>query len=118
MSDLVDTLALSLPEAEALSLTEVALALDQARGANDPHAMAVALERNLQLWTAIKTLTTQPDSRIPREIAVNLTRLADFVAATILKAGTQIGQELVNTLVNINFQISEGLLEGSRRKAS
>ena len=110
-----DELTLSLPEKEALNLTEAAIAIDNARQTGDHSALAAALEHNLQLWTAIRTLASRPDSSMPGAVVDNLCRLADFIASTTLKAGAQIGEEAINTLININFQISEGLLEGNRR---
>lgn len=107
-------LTLSLSEVEAFSLTEAALSLDQARQADDRKLLAGALENNIKVWTAIRTVAGNPDVDLPETVRINLGRLADFVATTTLCAGTGIADEAINTLININFQISEGLLEGRR----
>ena len=109
-----DDVTLSLSEVEARSLTEAALALDRARQAGDPKELAVALENNIKVWTAIRTVAGRPEVSLPETVRVNLARLAEFVATTTLSAGTTIADDAINTLININFQISEGLLEGRR----
>lgn len=105
---------LSLSETEAMSLTEAAVALDHARQEKDPKQMAAALENNIQVWMAIKTVAERPEVHLPETVRINLGRLAEFVAATTLSAGAQISEEAINTLINVNLQISEGLLEGHR----
>jgi len=107
-------LSLSLSEAEASSLTEAALHLDQARQSGDRRALAAALDNNVKVWTAIRTVAGRPDVDLPETVRINLGRLADFVASATLAAGTGVSEEVINTLININFQISEGLLEGRR----
>ncbi|MGE5505003.1 MAG: flagellar biosynthesis regulator FlaF [Actinomycetota bacterium] len=113
---MTDALDLSLPEAEAHSLTEVGVLLDQARQNRNAGAIASALDRNLQVWTAMKTVALRQDVMIPDLVRANLIRLAEFVAATTMKDGVNISDETINTLININFQISEGLLEGQRAR--
>lgn len=104
----------SLPTVEAFSLTEVAVALDVARQKNDAKALVVALERELEVWVAIKTMSENQSVNLSPALRANLTRLADFVADTIMKQGVKLGDSALDTLININFQISEGLLEGNR----
>ncbi len=117
MNDDVDLSTLSLPEIEAFGLARAAVQLDQARAnRDDKGALAVALEQNLQLWVTIKTLVAKPDCALSQNVKDNLIRLSNFVADTTFKYGIEITDEAVNTLTNINLQISEGLLEGQRGK--
>lgn len=110
-----EDLSLSLSETEALSLTQAAVALDNARQTKDQKELAAALENNIHVWTAIKTMADSKEVNLPETVRVNLGRLAGFVAATTLSNGAQISDEAINTLINVNLQISEGLLEGRRK---
>lgn len=118
MNEDVDLSMLTLPEIEAFGLARAAVMLDQARAAReDKGGLAHALEQNLQLWVAIKTLVNKGDCTLPQNVKDNLTRLSNFVADTTFKYGVEITDEGINTLTNINLQISEGLLEGNRNRA-
>lgn len=117
MTNDVDLSMLSLPEIEAFGLAQAAVMLDQARAnRNDKAAIADALDQNLQLWVAIKTLVGKDDCGLPQNVKDNLVRLGNFVADTTFKYGVDITEEAINTLTNINLQISEGLLEGNKGK--
>lgn len=108
---------LSAIEEQALVLSQAAIGLDQARsGKRDPHALAMALEANVQVWVAICALVDTPDSALEPNIRENLRRLSDFVAGTTFKYGIDVVDSTLNTLININLQISEGLLESSKRR--
>ncbi len=108
---------LSAIEAQALVLSQAAIGLDQARsGKRDPHALAMALESNIQVWVAICALVDAPACPLQPNIRENLRRLSDFVASTTFKHGVDIVDSTLNTLININLQISEGLLEGAKRR--
>lgn len=100
-------------EADAFGLVQAAVALDQAR--SDKSALAAALENNMQLWVAIRTLASKAENGMPAAVRDNLTSLASFVADTTMKHGVDIAEETLNTLVNVNLQISEGLLEGAAK---
>lgn len=49
-----------------------------------------------------------------KEIKENLIRLADYTAQKTFEIGRAPQNEGLNTLINLNLQISEGLLERSR----
>ncbi len=111
---------LSAPSQDAFYLSEAAILLDQARGADgkrrDKEKMAAALERELEVWTAIRTAVlrwTDTQQKVTKE---NLCRLADFIAGTIMSSGIDVSDATVDTLININLQIAEGFLEGETRR--
>ena len=107
-----DPLSTPSPINEAYSLSEAAVMLDQARNSNGN--LAAALEHNMELWVAITVMISRDGSNLTPEIQENLSRLGQFVAETTLSQGIEIAPETLNTLININLQISEGLLEGSQ----
>ena len=106
---------MSVREKDAYALTEAAVSLDRARGkAAD---LAAALEHNLELWVAIRTLVTTPGNALPAAIRHNLVQLSGFVAGTTLDSGVEIKESALNTLININLQIAEGLLQRTQLAA-
>jgi flagellar biosynthesis regulator FlaF len=108
---------LSLTEQDAFSLSQAAVMLDQARSQRNNNDLAAALDHNMELWVAIRTLVSRSDSRVPASVRDNLVRLSNFVAQTTLDKGIELPADMLDSLININLQISEGLLEG-RAKAS
>ena len=107
--------SLTLPEQEALGLAEAAIGLDQARTSeNRNEALAAALNHNLEVWVAIRSIAQSPGSPLPPNVRANLIRLSDFVAHTTFANGAAIGDSALNTLININLQLAEGLLEGQK----
>lgn len=113
MSQAIQIESLKIGEQDAFGLVEAAITLDQSRG--DKARLAAALEQNLQLWVAIRTLVSDAGSALPDAVKANLQRLSDFVADTTLKKGVEISDNTITTLVNVNLQISEGLLESANR---
>lgn len=113
MSQAIQIESLKIGEQDAFGLVEAAITLDQSRG--DKARLAAALEQNLQLWVAIRTLVSDASSALPDAVKANLQRLSDFVADTTLKKGVEISDNTITTLVNVNLQISEGLLESASR---
>ena len=108
---------LSVIEEQALVLSQAAIGLDQARaGKRDPHALTTALEANVEVWVAIRALVDDPATTLQPNICDNLRRLSVFVASTTFMHGVNIADSTLNTLININLQISEGLLEGAKRR--
>lgn len=101
---------LSTPEQEAFSLSQCAVILDQSR--KNQKELAAALEKNMELWVAIRMLVSKKDNKMSKETKENLTKLSQFVAETTMNYGVDISSETLDTLININLQISEGLLEG------
>jgi flagellar protein FlaF len=113
-----DLSSLPLPEQEALSLAEAAIALDRARsGDNRAVELVAALNHNLEVWVAIRSLARSPGSPLPPDLKANLIRLSEFVAHTTFTNGASISDSSLNTLININMQLAEGLLEGQKNAA-
>jgi flagellar biosynthesis regulator FlaF len=102
-------------EEQANNLSRVALLLDVARQKEDPHALAAALAEDLELWVAIKTVAEAPETVLTREVRQNLVRLSNFVADTIMKKGVTASAATLDTLINVNLQICEGLLESLKK---
>lgn len=102
-------------EEQATSLSRVALLLDAARQQDDQRALAAALAEDLELWVAIKTVAEAPETVLAREVRQNLVRLSNFVADTIMKKGVTVSAGTLDTLINVNLQICEGLLESLQK---
>jgi flagellar biosynthesis regulator FlaF len=106
---------LSFTEQDAFSLSRAAIMLDQARNRKDDNELAAALDHNVELWVAIRTLVSRQDSQVPASVRDNLIRLSNFVAQSTLNKGVELPPETLDSLININLQISEGLLEGKSK---
>ena len=100
-------------EQKAYALSRAALALDQARQSDqDPMTIVEALNHNVELWVAIQSMVKAANGSLPEEVKSNLWKLGDFVIGTTFRDGHGIADQALETLININLQISEGLLEG------
>lgn len=100
-------------EQKAYALSRAALALDQARQSDqDPMTIVEALNHNVELWVAIQSMVKAANGSLPEEVKSNLWKLGDFVIGTTFRHGHGIADQALETLININLQISEGLLEG------
>lgn len=105
---------LSPAQQDAFELLQAAVRLSCAKEKGDAAALTEALDGNLKLWTAIRTLMQQEAHPMAKEIKENLIRLADYTAQKTFEIGRAPQNEGLNTLINLNLQISEGLLERSR----
>jgi len=105
---------LSLAEEHAFQLSRCAIALDQARQNREkkPAELTSALNENLQVWVAIRTLSMREDSGFSDDVKDNLIKLSKFVAEKVFDSPEGISDQTMDTLINVNLQISEGLLEG------
>ena len=105
---------LSVLEEQAFALSRAAILLDQARqNFSDRNALAAALNENLETWVAIKTISEGPGSGFSETVQRNLTLLSNFVADVTFKSAEDISEQTIDTLINVNLQISEGLVEGA-----
>jgi len=102
---------LTAPEESAFGLSQAAVMMDQAR--NDQGMLAAALEKNMEVWIAIRMMVSREDSGLNQETKDNLIKLSQFVAETTMTHGVELPEESLDTLININLQISEGLLESN-----
>ena len=108
---------LSVVERQAFNLAQAGIQLDQARAdSGDTTQLAQALEHNLQVWVEIGMLVKGPESQLAENVRDNILKLRDFISDTTMKHGVDIPESTLNTLININLQISEGLLEGARNR--
>lgn len=106
---------LSLAEEQAFQLSQAAILLDEARQDRGNLALlAAALERNLETWVAFKTIINNPACTLTEAVKANLRQLAEFVAERTLQGVSAIADSTLDTMINMNLQISEGLLEGAR----
>lgn len=101
-------------EEDALALVRTAILLDNSR--TDPGCLVAALEANLELWVGIRTLVSRSNEALSGDAKGNLLRLSQYVASETLSKGAEIDNDTLNTLININMQISEGLLEGMKHR--
>ena len=110
---LMESVNTNLAQQEAYFLAKCGLDLSEACKAKDKEWMVVALDNNQRLWVMIKTLMRSNRSKLPEETKENLIKLADYVASNTIKLGKnldEMDQKILDTLININRQISEGLL--------
>jgi flagellar biosynthesis activator protein FlaF len=108
---------LSMSEQDAFGLSRAAVMLDQARAQRETHPaqLVEALNHNLEVWVAIRTFAMREDSPLPDETKTNLVNLSQYVAQRTFAGHEEMSEETLDTLVNIDLQISECLLEGSER---
>lgn len=110
----------TLPEPETVGLVDgnVGPLIHAARllfEAETADALTDALDYNLRVWVAIKTLLGDPDLRFPPELIGNLTDLSRVVALITFKAGeNEMTEEDLDQLIKIDMEIAAGLLDGYR----
>ncbi|MGD9637720.1 MAG: flagellar biosynthesis regulator FlaF [Alphaproteobacteria bacterium] len=98
-------------EQDAMVLVKAAVELTSARDRKDKGALVQALDSNLQIWVGIKTAAKRKENPLSSEIKQNLIKLADFVAQKTFELGENMNDTTLDTIINANLQISEGLLE-------
>jgi len=109
---------MSLAKAQAFRLTQCALALDRANDGGVPVSKALtnALLDNLETWVAMKTFVDSESCAYDDMTKGNLARLCVYVFDKTLAFRDGVAPEVLNSLINLNFQIAEGLLEGERNR--
>ena len=98
-------------EKEAALLMDFARALSKASQSDNEHEKLIAIDNNLKLWVEIETSLKSAKNLLPVAIKENLNKLSKYVEALTLSKGTKMNKSDFDTLVNINMQISGGLLE-------
>lgn len=98
-------------ENEASILLNHAVALSHAAAAGNDKDKILALDSNLKLWVGIETTLKNAKNLLPDEIKSNLLKLSKFVERLTLTKGVNMTKNDFDTLVNINMQISEGLVD-------
>jgi|TARA_B100001971_G_C17874817_1_gene375114 flagellar biosynthesis regulator FlaF len=106
----------SLAEEQAFQLSQAAIRIDQSRRekSHNPSGLVEALNVNVEIWVALRTIVMREDCGLAAEVKNNLTKLAQFVADRTFADG-EVAETTLDALININLQISEGLLEGAKR---
>lgn len=110
---LMESVNTNLAQQEAYFLAKCGLDLSEAYKAKDDAWFVEALDNNQRLWVMIKTLMSSNKNKMPQETKNNLIKLADYVATNTIKLGQNldnIDQKILDSFININRQISEGLL--------
>jgi flagellar biosynthesis regulator FlaF len=116
MSDVQED-ALTAQEKDAFGLSRAAIALDNARNqSTDPASLAQALNHNLELWVAIRSFVSNEKNNVPSDVRENLLKLGQYVAEKTFKSADGLSDQELSSLININLQISEGLLEGASQR--
>lgn len=78
-------------------------------------ALAVAINKNTDLWTVFATDLASPENQFPDELKQSLVKLAAFAlahGAKVLK-----GDESVAPLVNVNRAVASGLRQSAQEAA-
>lgn len=101
---------------EAWALLEAARGLNQTKDGPIEEFRA-ALRANWRLWTIFQASLIEPDCALPDEVRGNLLGLANFVDRTTVELLAERDQKKIDALLNINRQISEGLMDGARASA-
>ena len=110
---LMESVNSNMAQQEAYYLAKSGLDLTQAYKAKDDSQFVTALDNNQQLWLMIKTLMAKGKTKLPQETRDNLIKLADYVAVNTIKIGQdlkKVDEKLLNSLVDINRNIAEGLI--------
>ena len=104
---------LSPREVEAMAFTKAALLLEDAKKhTQNIEEYSKALRFNHLLWTIIQADLTEPDNQLPPEIKANVMSLSIFVDKQTTKGLAAPTVDVFESLININLNISEGLMEG------
>ncbi|MAF47667.1 MAG: flagellar biosynthesis regulator FlaF [Rhodospirillales bacterium] len=99
-------------EMDAAAFSQAAYVLDQARqNLGDADLCERALKYNQLLWSIIQADVAKEDNDLPEELKANLMSLSIFVDKQTSKGLSDPTEELFDSLIGINLNISEGLLE-------
>lgn len=102
-------------EMDAAAFSQAAYVLDQAKqNISDREMCERALKYNQLLWSIVQADVSKKTNSLPDEIKANLMSLSIFVDKQTSKGITKPTSELFDSLININLNISEGLLEGNK----
>jgi hypothetical protein len=102
------------PEFNPRCLVDAAVLIDRARQEGEKGFLEQAVDHNRQLWAHIHSLSALPNNPFPKESHSELNRLSDYVWAATKSKGSDISDMVLDTLINIDLQVSEGLLYKNR----
>ena len=98
-------------EVEAMAFTKAALMLEDAkRNLDDYDNYAAALKFNQLLWTIIQADIVDKENKLPAAIKANILSLSIFVDKQTIKALADTKARHLETLININKNLAEGLM--------
>ena len=100
-------------EMDAAAFSQAAYVLDQARQKiGDADSCEKALKYNQLLWSIVQADVANGKNELTDELKANLMSLSLFVDKQTSKGLSDPTEELLDSLININLNISEGLMEG------
>jgi len=98
-------------EVEAMAFTKAALMLEDAKETLDDYdSYASALKFNQLLWTIIQADVVDKENKLPPQIKANILSLSIFVDRQTIKALADTKEKHLNSLININKNLAEGLM--------
>ncbi len=101
-------------EMDAAAFSQAAYVLDQAKQKlDDTDACEKALKYNQLLWSIIQADVSDGSNTLPGDLKANLMSLSIFVDKQTTKGLSDPSEELFDSLININLNISEGLMESA-----
>jgi len=101
-------------EMDAAAFSQAAYVMDQARQKlNDKELGERALKYNQMLWSIVQNDVSQPDNALPEELKANLMSLSIYVDKQTTTGLKDPSDELFDSLISINLNIAEGLMEKS-----
>jgi flagellar protein FlaF len=98
---------------EAWALLEAAREMHRSKDLTVDERRA-ALRRNWRLWTIFQANLLDAECQVPDETRRNLLGLAGFIDRHTAELLANCEPAKIDVLININRQISEGLLDGQR----
>ena len=99
-------------EMDAAAFSQAAYVLDQARqNMDDSELSERALKYNQLLWSIVQADVSAKDNSLPEELKANLMSLSIFVDKQTTEGLKNTSNELFDSLINMNLNIAEGLME-------
>jgi flagellar protein FlaF len=98
-------------EVEAMAFTKAALMLEEAKNNTDDYdSYASALKFNQLLWTIIQADIVDKENELPAQLKANILSLSIFVDKQTVKALADTKPRHIDSLININKNLAEGLM--------
>ena len=98
-------------EVEAMAFTKAALMLEEAKKNTDDYdSYASALKFNQLLWTIIQADIVDKENELPAQLKANILSLSIFVDKQTVKALADTKTRHIDSLININKNLAEGLM--------
>ena len=98
-------------EVEAMAFTKAALLLEEAKNNTDDYdSYASALKFNQLLWTIIQADIVDKENELPAQLKANILSLSIFVDKQTVKALADTKTRHIDSLININKNLAEGLM--------